>query len=226
MYKGSRRGDSLLQKASFEVQPPPISVKDIKQIINTDVVVVGAGIAGLTAALSAAEAGAKTIAIEKGPTFHHRGLHNAAIASRLQKKAGINIDRNQIISTIMERGAYRGDQRVVNAWADNCDKTMDWLTDMAAAAKAEVVLDPTTKPWYFPNYPTIHVFMPHWQLTLCDMVQNNAKNFGVDFLFETPAVRLLRDGQSRVHGVIAQTSEGNYTQFNTRKAVVLCTGDY
>jgi fumarate reductase flavoprotein subunit len=226
MYMEPKRGESVLQNASFEIQPPPISVKDIKQTINTDVVVVGAGIAGLTAALSAAEAGARTILIEKGPTFHHRGLHNAAIASRLQKKAGINIDRDQIISTIMEWGAYRGDQRVVNVWADNCDKTMDWLTDMAEAAKAEVILDPTTKPWYFPNYPTIHVFMPHWQLTLCDIVQSNAQKLGVDFRFETPAVQLLRDGPNRVRGVIAKTSDGNYAQFNTKKAVILCTGDY
>ena len=88
-------------KASFEVPPPSIQVKDIKEMVNTDVVVVGAGIAGLTAALSAAEAGAKTILLEKGPTYHFRGLHNAAINSRLQKQAGIKNDRDQIVSTII-----------------------------------------------------------------------------------------------------------------------------
>ncbi len=63
--------------------------KDIKTTVVADVVIVGAGIAGLTAAVSAAEAGAKTILLEKGSTFHARGLHNAAINSRLQIKAGI-----------------------------------------------------------------------------------------------------------------------------------------
>jgi len=40
-------------KESFEVSPPPISVKYINVTVSADVVVVGAAIAGLTAALSA-----------------------------------------------------------------------------------------------------------------------------------------------------------------------------
>jgi fumarate reductase flavoprotein subunit len=216
----------MSNEASFEVSPPPISVKDIRETVNTDVVVVGAGIAGLTAALSAAEAGARTILLEKGPTFHHRGLHNAAIASRLQKKAGIKIDRNQLIHTIMEWSAYRADQRIVKLWADNCDKTMDWLEDMARAAKLEIALDPTTKPWYFPNYPTIHVFMPKWQKSLGQMLLNQGQELGVEYRWEAPAVRLLREGQGRVYGVMAQNPRGDYTQFNAGRAVVLCTGDY
>mgnify|MGYP001091461984 CR=1 FL=1 len=214
------------EKTSFEVPPQPIPGKHIEETVTVDVVVVGAGISGLTAALSAAEAGAKTILLEKSPTFQQRGLHNAAINSRLQKQARIKIDRDQVISTIMEFGAYRGDQRLVTLWANNCNKVMDWLLDMAEAAEIEVVLDPTTKPWYFPNYPTIHVFMPKWQETLAGMLQSNARAHGVDIRFETPAVRLLREGKGRVTGVIAQTPQGDYTQFNASKAVVLCTGDY
>lgn len=214
------------EKASFEVPPQPILGKHIKETVTVDVVVVGAGISGLTAALSAAEAGAKTILLEKSPTFQQRGLHNAAINSRLQKQARIKIDRDQVISTIMEFGAYRGDQRLVTLWADNCDKVMDWLLDMAEAARIEVVLDPTTKPWYFPNYPTIHVFMPKWQETLAEMLLRNARAHGVDIRFETAAVRLLREGKGRVTGVIAQTQQGDYIRFNASKGVVLCTGDY
>ena len=213
-------------KASFEVSPPPISVKDIRERVETDVVVLGAGIAGLTAAASAVEGGAKTILLEKGITFHHRGLHNAAIASKLQKKAGIKIDKEELIYTIMEWSAYRGDQKVVKLWADNCDKVMDWLIDLAEASGVKVVLDPTTKPWHFPNFPTIHVFMPKWQKSLGEMLLKHGQRLGVDYRWETPAVRLLRDGTGRVFGVMAQNPEGDYTQFNASKAVVLCTGDY
>jgi len=229
--KGKRNNESIIkapltEKASFEVPPPPIPAKDIKETITADVVVVGAGIAGLTATVSAAEAGAKTILIEKGPTFNNRGLHNAAIASRMQKQAGIEIDRDSLIATIMEFGAYRSDQRVVTLWADNCSQVMDWLLDMAEKAKISVALDSTTKSWYFPNYPLIHVFLPKFQETLAEILLNNAQALGVDFHFETPAVRLLREGKGRVNGVIARTTRGDYTQFNASKAVVLCTGDY
>jgi fumarate reductase flavoprotein subunit len=216
----------LSEMGGVEVPPPPIPTKDIKETIAADVVVVGAGITGLTAALSAAEAGAKTILLEKGSAYHFRGIHNAALASKLQKQAGIKIDRDQVIATIMEWGAYRSDQKVVTLWADNCGKVMDWLLDMAESAKIEVILDPTTKPWYFPNYPTIHVFPPKWQETLAEMLLSNGRAKGVDFRFETPAVRLLREGRNRVTGVIAQNPQGDSIQFNVRKAVVLCTGDY
>ena len=214
------------EKASFEVPPSPISESDIKETITADVVVVGSGIAGMTAALSAAEAGARTVLLEKGACYNYRGLHNAAISSRLQKKAGITIDKDQVIYTIMEFGGYRSDQRVVKAWADNCDKVMDWLLDMAEADGVEVVLDPATKPWYFPNYPVIHVFRPEMQKTLAEMLLKNGRARGVDYRFEMPAVRLLREGTKRVTGVITQDMEGNFFQFNARKGVILCTGDY
>ncbi len=210
----------------FEVSPPPISVDDIKGKVNTDVVVVGAGIAGLSAAASAAEAGAKTILLEKGVSFHHRGLHNTAIASRLQKKAGIKVDKDQVIYTIMEWSAYRANQKVVKVWADNCDKVMDWLINVAKESNVEVILDPTTKPWYFPNYPVIHVFMPKWQESLGEMLLNKGRAHGAEYHWETPAVRLLRNGQNRVHAVIARNKQGEHIQFNVSRAVVLCTGDY
>ena len=148
----------MSQKANFELSPPPIQEELIKEKICTDVIVIGAGIAGLTAALSSAEAGAKTIQLEKGPGYNFRGIHNAAISSRLQKKSDIKIDKTQLIYTLMETAAYRGDQRVVNTWADNCDQVMDWLLGMAEAAGMEVALDTTTRAWYFPHYPVVHVW--------------------------------------------------------------------
>jgi fumarate reductase flavoprotein subunit len=224
--KKSIKRTTVQAGSSFEVPPPPIPSKEIKKTITADVVVAGAGISGLTAALSAAEAGAKTILLEKGPTYNVRGLHNAALSSRLQKEAGIEIDPDQVISTIMEFGSYRSDQKLVKLWADNCSKVMDWLLDMADAAKIEVILDPTTKSWYFPNYPLIHVFKPKHQETLAEMLLSNAKARGVDVYFKTPAMRLLRKGKGRVTGVIAQTSQGDTIKFNANRAVVLCTGDY
>ena len=181
MRRDSAKRATVTEKKSFEVLPQSIPAKDIKKTISAEVVVAGAGISGLTAALSAAEAGAKTILLEKGPTYNVRGLHNAAIASRLQKQAGIKTDTDQVISTIMEFGSYRSDQQLVKLWADNCSKVMDWLLDMADAAKIEVVLDPTTKSWYFPNYPLIHVFMPKFQETLAEMLLSNGQTRGVGF---------------------------------------------
>jgi fumarate reductase flavoprotein subunit len=214
------------EKANFEIILEPIPLRNIRETVTADVIVVGAGISGLTAAASAAESGAIVILLEKGDTFHHRGLHNAALSSKLQKKAGIKVDREKIVYTIMEFAAYRNDQRLVKLWADNCDNVMDWLIDMADASGVEVILDPTTKPWYFPNYPIIHVFMPDRQESLARMLQEYGEARGLDIRWETPALRLVREGKGRVTGVIARNARGDYVQFAARKAVVLCTGDY
>jgi len=214
------------EKASFETPPPPIPARNIKKTETADVVVVGAGIAGLTAAASAAEAGASVIQIEKGETYHFRGLHNAALNSKLQKKAGVKVDRDSLIYTLMEFAAYRNDQRLVKLWADNCDQVMDWLIDMADAAGVEVILDTVTKSWYFPNYPIIHVFKPDMQESLAKMLLAYGQARGTDVRWETPAVQLIREGKGRVTGVIARNAQGDYVQFNARKGVILCTGDY
>jgi fumarate reductase flavoprotein subunit len=223
---------TISPKMGFQVIPPLIPAKDIKKTINTDVVVIGAGIAGLTAALSAAEAGAKTVLLEKGATYTFHGLHNAAISSSLQEEAGINVNRNDIISTIMEWGQYRADQKVVTAWADNCNQVMEWLIDKAKKADIDVVLDPATKAWHFPNYPVAHIFWtkepdrPKAQEALAGMLLSNGQALGVDYCFQTPARQLLREGTGPVTGVIAQNPDGSYVQFNASRAIVLCTGDY
>jgi fumarate reductase flavoprotein subunit len=214
------------EKAEFEIPPPPIPPGDISETVTTDVVVVGAGISGLTAAASAAEAGTRVIQLEKGETFHHRGLHNAALSSKLQKKAGIEVDRDNVIYTLMEFAAYRNNQQLVKLWADNCDRVMDWLIDMADTAGVEVILDTTTKPWYFPNYPIIHVFLPDRQESLAKMLMEYSQARGSEIRWETPAVRLVREGKGRVTGVIARNASGDYVQFNARKGVILCAGDY
>ncbi|MBN1382763.1 MAG: zinc-binding dehydrogenase [Deltaproteobacteria bacterium] len=58
------------------------------------------------------------------------------------------------------------------------------------------------------------------------MLFRSGKARGVDFRFETPAVRLLREDKGKVTGVIARNAQGNHIRFNADRAVSLCTGDY
>ncbi|MBP1707875.1 MAG: fumarate reductase flavoprotein subunit FccA, partial [Chloroflexi bacterium] len=158
--------------------------------------------------------------------YNQRGGHNAALHSKLQKAAGIKVDRDQVVATIMEWGGYRANQDVVTAWADNCSDAMDWLIDMAEKSGIKVILEPTTKDWYFPNYPTIHAFRPRHQETLAEMLIANCKARGVEFHFNSPAVQLIREDKGRVTGVIAKDPENGYARFDAHKGVIICTGDY
>jgi fumarate reductase flavoprotein subunit len=89
--KEQRRPTNMKSRSNFELSSPSISPKDIKLILEGYVVVVGAGITGLTAALSAAEAGTSTILLEKGSGYNFRGFHNTAIVSQSQRQPKIII---------------------------------------------------------------------------------------------------------------------------------------
>jgi fumarate reductase flavoprotein subunit len=215
----------------FEVSPDPIPSRDIKKYIDAEVVVVGAGIAGLSAALSAAEAGARTVLLEKMATVQARGHDNAFIGSRLQDKLGIKIDRDEIIRNLMKYGANKPDQRLIRMWAEGSGKTADWLLDMTDAAGIEVIINHYPPPpafnnatEYYPQYSVTHHC--HNERLIAKCLLDNALKKGVVTCFKTSARQLIRKKNGRVTGVIAQNAAGEYLQYNAAKAVILCTGDY
>ncbi len=223
---------------SFEMEPPPIPPEEIVETSTADVVVVGAGTSGKAAALSAAEAGAKVIQIDKHTTYRWGGGMIGAIDSRLQKKLGIKIDKDEVCLELMKWGGNKPDQKLYRLWADNSGAVMDWLMDITDA-EGIVTLPyqwprkPGFEPEkeYYPDFPVCHIHSdgktPGLNHSLAlECVQNRAIKLGVDIRYRTRAVRLIRRGNGRVTGVIARNPEGQYIQFNARRAVVLCTGEY
>lgn len=216
---------------SFEIPPNPIPESNIKEIITSEVVVVGGGISGMSAALSAAEAGAKVLLIEMMATCQGHGRDNAAIGSRLQKKLGIEIDKDEVILNLMKYGANKPDQRLIRMWAEGSGESMDWLMDMTDAAGLEVIIVQYPPPAafnnaneYYPQYLATHQYDNQALVVKC--LKDNAVKKGIDIRFNTRARQLLRKRKGRVSGVIAQNKDGDYIQFNAERAVVLCTGDY
>lgn len=231
-------GKYILDKWTYEVPYLPIPAEDIKEAFATDVVVVGAGTSGKSAALSAAEAGAQVIQIDRHTTYRWSGGHIAAIDSRLQKKLGIKIDKDDVCLQLMRYAGNKPDQRLLRLWANNSGAIMDWLMDMADAEGIGTVMYQWPPPAgfdlkteYYPAYPTCH-----WQTyakskvlnhrLLLDCVEKHALKRGVEIRYQTRAMQLVRQGNGRVTGVIARDKVGNFIQFNARKAVVLCTGEY
>jgi fumarate reductase flavoprotein subunit len=215
----------------FQTPPDPIRADEIKENINAEVVVVGAGIAGLSAALSAAEAGAKTILLEKTATVQARGHDNAFIGSRLQEKLGIVIDKDEVILNLMKYGSNKPDQRLIRMWAEGSGKTADWLMDMTDAAGLKVIIKqhPTPPAFdnateYYPQYQVTHHYRSERPVAKC--LLEHALKKGVAAYFKIRAKQLLRKKRGRVTGLIAQNAAGEYLQFNAAKAVILCTGDY
>jgi fumarate reductase flavoprotein subunit len=225
-------GSSAACKPSWETPPPPIPAAEIKNTITTDVVVIGCGAAGMVTALSAAEGGAKVVVLEKMEVFSARGFDIAAVDSRVQKKMGIKIDVPQAIRELIKSGDKQIKEELYWIWARHSGKVMDWILDQTEQEGLYVKLSDSQYkgPTYF-EYPVTHHILggPHEKdAALIDVMaifEKNAKAKGVDFRYQTKAVRLIREGKGPVTGVIAGEA-GNYTCFVAQKGVVMATGDY
>ncbi len=217
---------------SFLTAPDPIPADQITATQESEIVVVGAGIAGLCAALAAAEAGAQVKVIEKRETYTARGMHIAGVNTRVQKELGIEIDTEQAVREIIRWSGNRVKEELHWLFLQNNAEAMDWMTDMVEAAGLTVRLWGANYkgPDYF-EYPVTHIVVgtedrPGMMEGVASVLEANAKEKGVEFFYNTPAARIVRGDDGHVMGMVAQNADGAYVQFNASKAVILATGDY
>jgi fumarate reductase flavoprotein subunit len=218
-------------KYSFETPPDPVPEEDIRETVTAGVVVVGGGLAGTSAALEAAAAGADTVLIEMMPRCQARGRDNAFIGSRLQRQLGIEIDASEVCLELMKYSANKPDQRLLRMWANDGGATADWLLDITDAAGLKVSIADYPPPAvynpadnYYPQYLVTHRYENETLVMRC-LWEQTVKH-GVNFHFRTRARQLLRPGNGRVTGVVAQNPAGDYIRYLAKQAVILCTGDY
>lgn len=101
--------------------------------ITTDVLVVGAGPAGLTAALRSAEYGHRTICIEKKNETggaQYGGMGPFAAGSRLQKEAGLeDCSTKDAFLALMDHSKWRTDAALTSAFVNHSAEMIDWLAE-------------------------------------------------------------------------------------------------
>lgn len=225
---------SACETRSWEVAPSPISAAAITETINADIVVIGAGAAGLAVAHAAAEKGAKVVLLEKTKSFAARGFANGAIGTKIHKKQGVNLDKEQIVGELIRWSSNRIHQRLIRLWANQSGEVLDYYIGLAERNGLEAVLMPETfqVSSLYKEYQTAIQFRKpgtqdlFTQGLLLGSIESEAKRLGVDVRYSTPAQQLVRDqGNGRVAAVIAKSKNG-YIRVNASKSVVLTTGDY
>lgn len=208
-----------------------ITAERIKQAGSADVIVLGAGMAGLAAALSATEAGAKVIVIEQEKTYQIRGIDIGVIGSRLQKELGIVIDRNEVCLAYQYYFHNRTDQRLLRIWANESGAAFDWLAKMGDAEGLTWTIARWPNPPSYDNskewYKCYNSAHETTDLNKAfGIVKTNAEKKGAQFIFETTAKELVREEGGRVKAVIARNMAGDYVQYNATRGIILATGDY
>lgn len=244
----AEKGAVVGKEPSFLKAPAPIKDSEIKETLEADVVVVGAGMSGICAAASAAEAGAKVIVIEKGANINFRSNDYGAVNSKLQMEAGNTLNPREVTREIMRWGSYKANQKVVKLFAENSGKVNDWIVDKAINLGCKVNFvwkkdDQISPGATIPNIPTLSFVLEppanaaektpkgmiggNAVVAMAYTLKTTAEKLGVDFKFELPAVQLVRkENKDRVTGVIAKNKDGQYVKINAKKGVILCAGDY
>ena len=111
-------------------------VEKTAEELDADIVIVGAGGAGMTAAIKATEAGKKVLLVEKMPyaggnTTRATGGMNAA-ETHYQKEQGIDDTVEQYVKDTMEGGHNLNDPALVQALAEGSAPAIDWLDSIGA----------------------------------------------------------------------------------------------
>lgn len=186
---------------------------------DTDLLIVGAGISGLAAAVQSRQLGMETIVIDKNGFVAGNGGGVEGIFginTQMQQKAGIHANKEEIISKETELGQYRVDG---SFWVDlinNSASNIEWLLDLGVKLTNVDDYHGTCM------FPTFHWFKGGFaSVGYVPYMKKKADELGVKFLLETSATSIIYD-DSKVIGIYAKTPQG-FIKINA-KATLLSTG--
>lgn len=212
---------------------PVIDEKQIVATYDCDVVVIGAGTAGLFAACAAAEEGADTILVEKfGEEYGGSGIRDtlAAVNSRQQIENNDNPDPLDVMTEMFRQSNGYGDQRLYKVWAEHSGETIDWYADLLQAngLRLRHEVDNHTEPVRYPIYDVGHSLQMSDTQGAEGVTAKILKDYGVGLglsvHYNTALTSLVKEGE-QVVGMIAAV-EGGYARYNAKKGVIVCTGGY
>lgn len=199
----------------------PVKIGE-ERTIDTDVVVIGSGGAGLMAAIQASSQGANVVVLEKLARLGGSTLTSSAMlvvgGSKVQEEAGIEDSPEALKEYLKERSEDIADEEWNNYYADHINEVLDMYLDLGVSYLPELVLIQGTT-----STPRAHMPAGSGRELIPVLVEEAKKN-GVEILTETPAVSLIQDENGAVVGVNAD-DHGAAVTVNA-KAVVIATGGY
>lgn len=187
------------------------------QTLETDIVILGSGIAGLSAAIEAAQQGAGVVLLEKekvlgGNTNVAEGIF--AVGSSLQKELGIEVSIDEILADEYEFQNYNLNPKLWEEVAQNSAANIDWLLELGVEFETVTAPAAGAKTW--------HVFEGGRSKAAIDVLGPFAEKLGVQIMTSTPGSSiLLTDGV--VSGVRATVDDDSLIDVYA-KAVILATG--
>ncbi|WP_246662004.1 FAD-dependent oxidoreductase [Prosthecodimorpha hirschii] len=188
-----------------------------------DVLVIGAGAAGLIAALKAQEAGATVLVVERdavarGSTALSAGLVPAA-ETRFQREAGIADSKAGFAADILAKAHGEPDPEAVALVVDQVGGVLEWLADRHGLPFS--VIDNFTYPGH--SARRMHGLPSRSGAELMDRLRTAAEAAGIDIVTEATATTLFADGD-RIVGAGLLRPDGAEDRIGCKALVLACNG--
>lgn len=188
------------------------------------VAIIGAGAAGLVAALACQAEGVEPLLIERDPvprgsTSLSAGLIPAP-GTRFQRERGIADDPAIFAADIRKKAHGRADAATARLVAEAIGPTIEWLADRYALPFS-VVHD-----FDYPGHSRrrMHGLPSRSGAELVDRLRQAAESAGIPLLTEARVTTLVRDEAGTLRGLIAERPDGSLERIGARAIVLACCG--
>ncbi len=177
-----------------------------------DLVIVGAGTAGLPAAIFAAQRGAKVILLEAagqiGGTLHLSTGQMSAAGTRLQRAKGIKDTPDMHYDDVMRISRGTADPVLTRLAVDAAAETFDWLMDRGFAPLDEHPIlglghEPYSERRYYWGAEGGRTILATLRRDFDPLVTSGK----VDLLLQTPVTALLTSDAGAIEGVRIQSAD-------------------
>ena len=219
-----------LKQAGADIAVLDANRKDTKdagpkeeKTIDTEIVIIGAGGAGMTAAIMLQQAGKDFVILEKMPyvggnTTKATGGMNAS-ETHYQKEQGIEDSNALFAADTMKGGHALNDSSLVAVMANSSAGAIDWLDTISAELpKISFSGGASVNRIHAPaDGSGVGAY-------LVDRFSAKLNELGVKVMLETAATELLTDEDGKIAGVKAVGPDAMYT-INAR-AVILASGGF
>lgn len=190
----------------------------------TDVIVIGAGGAGLTAAITAAEHGKDVIVLEKMPMAGGNTLISggeyAAPNNWVQLKDGLEDNKDLFYEDTLKGGDHEADPSLVRILADQALDGALWLRDEINMVFEDYQL-------FFGGHSVMRSLVPR-NATGYEMIlklTQKLESTSSPLHLNTKATELLVDDQGRVTGVVADY-HGETIHYHAKNGVIIASGGF
>lgn len=197
-------------------------------ILEADVIVIGGGASGITAAVAAAEKGASVIVLEKGSTTGgaaNMGMGIFAVESKYQKAQLVDFTKEDAFNLLMNYTHWRVDARLVRKYIEQSSDTIDWLETMGVEfLGAFKYFEKSTQTWHVVKTKGSNVPAERAASNMFRALTERAEELSVQIMYNTKATNILKkDGY--VTGVELMNANGE-TVTAECNAVIVSTGGF